>query len=132
MTGIDVNAIPTTEELQAMFIEGAREGIAVLERKYQAAIAEEMDWSDAIIDMRGIAHDIKGQGGSFGYPLVTYIGDSLSTLLKHERLLSDTGLKLLAEHVSALRTILDKAIEGDGGDLGESYVQRLIVMVGEL
>ena len=82
--------------------------------------------------MRGIAHDIKGQGGSFGYPLVTMIGDSLSTLLKHERLLTDPGLELLSEHVTALGTILDKAIEGDGGDLGGSYVRRLSTMVGEL
>ncbi|WP_282604889.1 Hpt domain-containing protein [Pelagibius sp. Alg239-R121] len=132
MTGIDVNAIPTTEELQAMFIEGALEGIAVLERKYAAACAGDLAWPEVILEMRGIAHDIKGQGGSFGYPLITEVGDSLSTLLKHERMQSEAGLKLLAAHITALATILDKAIQGDGGNLGGSYTQRLSALVGEL
>ncbi len=132
MTGIDVNAIPTAEELQAMFIEGAREGIAELQRQYQAASGGEMAWPDAVQEMRGIAHDIKGQGGSFGYPLITQIGDSLSRLLKHERLLDEKGLALLGEHVSALETILEKSIEGDGGNLGGRYVERLNQMVDQL
>lgn len=132
MTGIDVNAIPTAEELQAMFIEGARDGIAELQRQYNAASGGETAWADAVQEMRGIAHDIKGQGGSFGYPLITQIGNSLSTLLKHEQLLSEAGLELLGEHVNALDTILDKAIEGDGGNLGGRYVERLCVLVDEL
>lgn len=132
MTGIDVNAIPTVEELQAMFIEGARASIAELDRQCRAASSGETSWEDAIVTMRGIAHDIKGQGGSFGYPLITQIGNSLSTLLKHEQLLSEAGLELLGEHVSALGTILDKAIEGDGGNLGGRYVERLCAMVERL
>ncbi len=132
MTSIDVNAIPTAEELQDLFVEGAREGIAELQRLYAAARSGNVTWIDAVRDMRGIAHDIKGQGGSFGYPMITQIGNSLSTLLKHEQLLSEPGLELLGEHVNALDTILDKAIEGDGGNLGARYVERLCVMVDEL
>src|SRR5258708_32088669 len=32
-----------------------------------------------------ISHDVKGQGGSFGYPLVTAIAGSLCRFLKHLR-----------------------------------------------
>ncbi len=132
MKRIDVNAIPTAEELQAMFIEGACEGIAELNRQSSSARAGEQPWPDAVLIMRGIAHDIKGQGGSFGYPLVTDIGNSLSTLLKHERLLSDAGQELLSAHLEALEAIMDKAIKGDRGDLGSSYVEHLGVLVSEL
>ncbi|TQV79712.1 Hpt domain-containing protein [Denitrobaculum tricleocarpae] len=132
MKTIDVDAIPTAEELQAMFIEGAQEGIAELHRQSTAARAGNVAWPEAISVMRGIAHDIKGQGGSFGYPLVTAIGNSLSALLKHERLLSDPGLELLSAHLAALTAIMDKAIQGDGGDLGSSYVERLDALVTEL
>ena len=82
--------------------------------------------------MRGISHDIKGQGGSFGYPLITAVGNSLSTLLKNERLLSEAGLELLDAHLTALDAIMAKAIKGDGGDLGGSYVERLDRLVTEL
>lgn len=132
MKRIDVDAIPTAEELQAMFIEGAQAGIAELHRQSSAARAGEVLWPDAVVVMRGIAHDIKGQGGSFGYPLITDIGNSLSGLLKHDRLMSDAGLALLSAHITALTTVMDKAIEGDGGDLGSSYVERLEDLVAEL
>ena len=132
MRSIDVDALPTAEELQAMFIEGAQAGIAELYQKSAAARAGEIDWADAILVMRGISHDIKGQGGSFGYPLITAVGNSLSTLLKNERLLSEAGLELLDAHLTALDAIMAKAIKGDGGDLGGSYVERLDRLVTEL
>jgi HPt (histidine-containing phosphotransfer) domain-containing protein len=129
MKGLDINSIPSAAELQAMFIEGARDSIAQLDQKYQSACAGELPWPDVVSDMRGIAHDIKGQGGSFGYPLITEVGQSLSMLLKHERVLSELGLKLLAAHVTALATILENTIQGDGGELGGSYTQRLSALV---
>lgn len=132
MKRIDVDAIPTAEELRDMFIEGASEGIAELFRQNAAARAGEQEWSEAILVMRGIAHDIKGQGGSFGYPLITDIGHSLSALLKHDRLLTENGLELLSAHLEALSTILKRAIEGEGGDLGSSFVQRLCALVDQL
>ena len=132
MKRVDVNSIPTAEELRDMFIEGASEGITELFRQDAAARAGEQEWSEAITVMRGIAHDIKGQGGSFGYPLITEIGQSLSTLLKHDRLLTDHGLELLSAHLEALSTVLNRAIEGEGGNLGSSFIERLCALVDEL
>src|SRR5689334_15222288 len=43
----------------------------------------------SIKELYGIAHNIKGQGSSFGYPLVTRIGHSLCTLVRQEREFTD-------------------------------------------
>lgn len=83
----------------------------------------------AIKDLYGIAHNIKGQGSSFGYPLVTRIGHSLCTLVRQERTFSDGDLGIVQAHLDALRLILAKDIKGDGGDVGAKLAGRLENMV---
>jgi hypothetical protein len=81
----------------------------------------------------GIAHDMKGQGGSFGFPLVTQIGQSLCRLL-HGRATGtreiglpadEADLALIEIHLKALRLVLEKTIRGEGGEIGQRLVQRL-------
>lgn len=83
----------------------------------------------AIKDLYNIAHNIKGQGGAFGYPLVTRIGDSLCTLVRQEREFSDADLGVVQAHLDALRLILTKDIKGEGGEVGARLAARLENMV---
>ena len=83
----------------------------------------------AIKDLYGIAHNIKGQGSSFGYPLVTRIGHSLCTLVRQEREFSDADLGIVQAHLDALRLILAKDIKGEGGEVGGKLAARLETMV---
>lgn len=83
----------------------------------------------AVKDLYGIAHNIKGQGSSFGYPLVTRIGHSLCALTRQEREFSDADLGVIQAHLDALRLILTKEIKGEGGDVGAKLAARLENMV---
>lgn len=83
----------------------------------------------AVKDLYGIAHNIKGQGSSFGYPLVTRIGHSLCTLARQERAFADSDLDVIQAHLDALRLILSKDIKGEGGDVGAKLAARLENMV---
>jgi chemotaxis protein histidine kinase CheA len=83
----------------------------------------------SIKELYGIAHNIKGQGGSFGYPLVTRIGHSLCTLVRQEREFSDADLGVVQAHLDALRLILAKDIKGEGGEVGAKLAARLENMV---
>jgi hypothetical protein len=85
--------------------------------------------ASSVKDLYGIAHNIKGQGGSFGYPLVTRIGDSLCTLVRQERDFSDADLGVIQAHLDALRLILAKDIKGEGGEVGAKLAARLETMV---
>ena len=70
-------------------------------------------------------HNIKGQGTSFGYPLVTRIGQSLCRLIAPGRALDDAGLKIAQAHLDALKLVLDQKIAGKGGEVGEQLAARL-------
>jgi hypothetical protein len=79
----------------------------------------------AVKDVYGIAHNIKGQGSSFGYPLVTRIGHSLCSLTRQERDFSEADLGVIQAHLDALRLILTKEIKGEGGEVGAKLAARL-------
>jgi hypothetical protein len=80
-------------------------------------------------EIYGIAHNIKGQGSSFGYPLITRIGHSLCTLSRNEREFTDADFGVAQAHLDALRLILTKDIKGDGGEVGDKLSKRLEGMV---
>jgi len=79
----------------------------------------------AVKDLHNIAHNIKGQGSSFGYPLVTRIGHSLCNLVRQERTFTDADLGVMQAHLDALRLILAKEIKGEGGEVGAKLAARL-------
>lgn len=70
-------------------------------------------------------HNIKGQGTSFGYPLVTRIGQSLCRLLAPGRPIDDDGLKIAQAHLDALKLVLIQKIAGKGGETGDKLAAKL-------
>lgn len=79
-----------------------------------------------------VAHNIKGQGSSFGFPLMTRLGESLCVLTRGKRPFSDGELNLVGSHLDAMRLVLTQEIRGDGGALGDKLAQRLETLVGEV
>jgi hypothetical protein len=73
----------------------------------------------------GAMHNIKGQGSSFGYPLVTRLGHSLCRLIAPGRALDDAGFTIAQAHLDALKLVLDQKIAGKGGEVGEKLAARL-------
>lgn len=79
-----------------------------------------------------IAHDIKGQGSSFGYPLVTKIAHSLCALTRDpDRTYLDHHLDLVKSHLDAVQLVLTKQIKGEGGEIGSKLADKLRVLVEE-
>jgi hypothetical protein len=78
----------------------------------------------------GIAHDLKGQGSSFGYQLITGVAGLLCQFLKGQRVNDAQGLRVAAAHVEALGIVMEHKIAGDGGKLGTAMVERLQKLVG--
>lgn len=72
-----------------------------------------------------IAHDIKGQGGTFGFPLVTAIAELLFSYLKSRAGAEACDAAVAAAHLKALRTIVQNRIPGDGGPLGAAVLAEL-------
>jgi chemotaxis protein histidine kinase CheA len=80
-----------------------------------------------------VAHDLKGQGASFGFPLITKIGHSLCALTRDRaREYEAKHLALANSHLDALDLVLTKGIKGEGGKIGAELVARLEQRVAEV
>jgi hypothetical protein len=80
-----------------------------------------------------VGHDLKGQGSSFGFPLVTKIGQSLCALTRDRaRHYESRHLDLAKSHLDAIDLILTKGIKGEGGKVGAELVAKLEQRVSEL
>jgi len=77
-----------------------------------------------------IAHNIKGQGGSFGYDLVTEIGASFCDYLRSAEPQTPEELNIVHMHIRMLKTVSDHDISGDGGDVGRRIVEKLQLLSG--
>lgn len=97
--------------------------------------AKHEDWSDASLEtLMRAAHDLKGMGGSYGYPLVTRIAASLCRLIE-----TDEGKKaaralwcLIDAHVDGIRVVARSRIATDATPLARELVVSLETRVAEL
>lgn len=72
-----------------------------------------------------LAHNLKGQGSSFGYPLATDIAAELCDYLRSHPQPDGRDLAVIGGYAAALDTVARNRISGDGGSLGRSIVGRL-------
>jgi hypothetical protein len=86
----------------------------------------------ALQALYAVSHNIKGQGSSFGFPLMTRLGDSLCRLTRAKRAYPDAELNVVQSHLEAMRLVLTQNIRGDGGALGDKLGERLEAMVTEI
>ncbi len=75
--------------------------------------------------IEGTAHDIKGQAGTFDYPLLTLIAESLCDMLRAADTIEDRQIGLVAAHIDAIGVIVGGRIQGDGGEMGKQLLSRL-------
>lgn len=66
----------------------------------------------------GIANDIRGQGGTFGYPLVTLVADSLVKFVDPRENSADVEAMIVRLHIQALERLIRDRVTGDGGATG--------------
>ena len=71
------------------------------------------------------AHDLKGQGATFGYPLITDIGSHMCELITSKTTFSANDLTILKGDVQMMETVLWKKLKGDGGSKGAQILEKL-------
>ncbi len=80
-------------------------------------------------DLHRIAHDIKGMGGSFGFPLMTDFGTSLCLYLRSLPDGTPLIVEIIEAHLEAMDMILKDGIRGPGGEREQALVASLAQMV---
>lgn len=77
-------------------------------------------------EINHMAHDMKGQGGTFGYPLITSFADSLyGFTIKRPGEISDNQIELVKSHLDAMRAVIRGRVSGSGGEIGQKLTQSL-------
>lgn len=73
-----------------------------------------------------VAHDLKGQGSTFGYPLMTQIAGLLCNFIRSSTSpLSSHVVNVIRAHLSALYLILKQDIRGEGDAAAQQLVEKL-------
>jgi hypothetical protein len=78
-----------------------------------------------------IAHDMKGQGGSFGYQLITVIGDKLCRFVETLEKVGIAEMDVIRLHVESMQLVIAKRIKGDGGSDGATLLKGLEMVVAK-
>ena len=71
------------------------------------------------------AHDIKGEAATFGFPAVAAAADSLCRLIEHTPDATRIPLKLVDQHVDAVRAIYREYARSDAKELAATLTKRL-------
>jgi HPt (histidine-containing phosphotransfer) domain-containing protein len=71
------------------------------------------------------AHDIKGEAGTFGFPAVAGIADSLCRLVEHTPEMQRIPLALVDQHVDAVRAVVREYARPDLVDIATALTKRL-------
>jgi hypothetical protein len=71
------------------------------------------------------AHDIKGQALTFGYPMVAPVADSLCRLIEHTPDMARLPMRLIDQHVDAVRAITSRNTHGDSDANAAKLAEKL-------
>jgi hypothetical protein len=80
----------------------------------------------------GMIHDLKGQGSTFGYTLLTSIGDNLCRYMHKIEKPSLHHLTIIAPHIEALKAVARLDVKGDDDPIGKEIVNSLHVLSSKM
>ena len=75
--------------------------------------------------MNLLAHELRGQGGTFGYPLITTFAKMLYDATSAGCAENDDTVEIVKAHIDAMRAVLREKVSGDGGETGRALLASL-------
>ena len=72
-----------------------------------------------------LALELRGQGGTFGYPLISTFGKMLYDTTLDGCPEDDNAVEIVKAHIDAMRAVLREKISGDGGAVGRELAKSL-------
>jgi chemotaxis protein histidine kinase CheA len=118
------------------YLEWVKTDLVKIEYSYEDLVeaTEDEKREEFLKEVFSTAHDMKGQGGTFGYDLVTQVANHLCRLI--ERINASISIKMQNEairiHIDALQLIFKNELSGDGGESGIALLQGIETMGAKL
>jgi CheY-like chemotaxis protein len=79
--------------------------------------------TSSIQAINDIAHDLRGQGGTFGYQLVTVLAESLYKATEPGVKMDAITFQVIRAHSDSLKAVFREKIKGDGGTVGRALLK---------
>ncbi|HJO69693.1 MAG TPA: Hpt domain-containing protein [Rhodospirillales bacterium] len=114
------------------YLDWVQEDIKKLEDGLSALKAAKGGGRDLLDTIFRVAHEIKGQGGSFGYNLMTLIGDQLCRFVEDMAEAGPPEVEVIGLHVDALKIVIANRMQGDGGQAGQALLRGLEKVVAKI
>ena len=132
--GINADAIARAEEalkaMSAQFGQWLNDEIVKLDQA-QADIRAKGYTPETAEALYFRAHDLKGLGATYQYPLVTRIAGSLCRLMDDTDKRMQAPLAILDAHVDAIRAVVRDEIQTDEHPVGRDLAETLEARVAE-
>jgi len=132
--GINADAIAKAEEalkaMSAQFSQWLNDEIVKLDQA-QADIREKGYTPETAEALYFRAHDLKGLGTTYEYPLVTRIAGSLCKMLDDPERRMTAPLVILDAHIDAIRAVVRDQIKSDDHPTGRVLAETLEAKVAE-
>ncbi len=110
--------------LAPQFGEWIADNVADLEAAFAAALDSQFDDPAGAAFYRS-AHDLKGLGTTYGFPIVTRLSASLSRLIGTEELRAAAPAALVKAHVDAIRAAVREQVTGDSRGIAAALAEEL-------
>lgn len=107
------------------YLSRVRGDLAEVKSVIEIALAGDEQRAAAVDRLFGFVHNMKGQGTTFGYPLVSQIGALTCSILQRNPEPDESVLRVVKAHIDALSIVIEHNLAGNGGSLGVKLVERL-------
>jgi chemotaxis protein histidine kinase CheA len=111
------------------YLKWAKDDLTRLAKAFavlKAAGGQSPDTAQQLDAIFSVSHDIKGQGGSFDYQLMTIVGNQLCRFIENLAGKADANaIEVIELHVNALQAVMAHKLKGDGGAIGKKFLAGL-------
>jgi CheY-like chemotaxis protein len=97
-----------------------------IQQAYRALSRKEGASHKHLVTINSVAHELRGQGGVFDYPLITAFGKTLYEATSDSSVdITENRLMLLEAHIDAIRLVFTNQVRGSGGEVGASLLKDI-------
>ena len=107
------------------YLDWVKVDLEKLQATYVALAAAGPGAKDEVARVFEVAHDMKGQGGSFGYDLITIIGNQVCRIIERSETIGAAEIGAIGVHVDTMKLVISEDMKGDGGDIGKKILLGL-------
>lgn len=126
---VDLEALQRAEEviigMTDSYLNWVVEDLKKIDEAYTKLANAQGDGKEELEGVFQVSHDIKGQGGSFGYDLMTAIGNELCRLIEKIDIPSPGEIEAIKVHIDSMKLVIGEDMKGQGGKAGEKMLAGL-------